>query len=147
MIAESLRHISRKHDDYKIVADCEELVLARMDVHLIIQVLVNLIDNAIKYTPPGSVISIRGIKKNGKAQISVEDNGPGIPEEMKPHVFEMFYTGKTTVADSQRSLGLGLALCHSIIEAHKGTLVLTDHNPHGCNFTFTLPLSEVILNE
>ena len=147
VIAESLRHISRKHDDYKIVADCEELVLARMDVHLIIQVLVNLIDNAIKYTPPGSVISIRGIKKNGKAQISVEDNGPGIPEEMKPHVFEMFYTGKTTVADSQRSLGLGLALCHSIIEAHKGTLVLTDHNPHGCNFTFTLPLSEVILNE
>ena len=147
VIAESLRHISRKHDDYKIVADCEELVLARMDVHLIIQVLVNLIDNAIKYTPPGSVISIRGIKKNGKAQISVEDNGPGIPEEMKPHIFEMFYTGKTTVADSQRSLGLGLALCHSIIEAHKGTLVLTDHNPHGCNFTFTLPLSEVILNE
>ena len=147
VIAESLRHISRKHDDYKIVADCEELVLARMDVHLIIQVLVNLIDNAIKYTPPGSVISIRGIKKNGKAQISVEDNGPGIPEEMKPHVFEMFYTGKTTVADSQRSLGLGLALCHSIIETHEGTLVLTDHNPHGCNFTFTLPLSEVILNE
>ena len=147
VIAESLRHISRKHDDYKIVADCEELVLARMDVHLIIQVLVNLIDNAIKYTPPGSVISIRGIKKNGKAQIIVEDNGPGIPEEMKPHVFEMFYTGKTTVADSQRSLGLGLALCHSIIEAHEGTLVLTDHNPHGCNFTFTLPLSEVTLNE
>lgn len=147
VIAESLRHISRKHDDYKIVADCEELVLARMDVHLIIQVLVNLIDNAIKYTPPGSVIFIRGIKKNGKAQISVEDNGPGIPEEMKPHVFEMFYTGKTTVADSQRSLGLGLALCHSIIEAHEGTLVLTDHNPHGCNFTFTLPLSEVTLNE
>ena len=92
----SLRHISRKHDDYKIVTDCEELVLARMDVRLIIQVLVNLIDNAIKYTPPGSVICIRGIKTDGKAQISVEDNGPGIPDEMKPHIFEMFYTGKTS---------------------------------------------------
>ena len=147
VIAESLRHISRKHDEYKIVADCEELVLTRMDVHLIIQVLVNLIDNAIKYTPSGSVISIRGVKKAGKAQISVEDNGPGIPDEMKPHIFEMFYTGKTTVADSQRSLGLGLALCRSIIEAHDGTLVLSDHVPHGCNFTFTLPLSEVTLNE
>mgnify|MGYP004452740565 FL=1 len=147
VIAESLRHISRKHDDYKIVTDCEELVLARMDVRLIMQVLVNLVDNAIKYTPPGSVIFIRGTKTDGKAQISVEDNGPGIPEEMKTHIFEMFYTGKTTVADSQRSLGLGLALCHSIIEAHEGTLVLTDHNPHGCNFTFTLPLSEVTLNE
>ena len=147
VIVESLRHISRKHDDYKIVTDCEELVLARMDVRLIMQVLVNLVDNAIKYTPPGSVICIRGTKTDGKAQISVEDNGPGIPEEMKSHIFEMFYTGKTTVADSQRSLGLGLALCHSIVEAHEGTLVLTDHNPHGCNFTFTLPLSEVTLNE
>ncbi len=147
VIAESLRHISRKHDDYKIMADCEELVLVRMDVQLIIQVLVNLIDNAIKYTLPGSVICIRGIKTEGKAQISVEDNGPGIPEEMKPHIFEMFYTGKTTVADSRRSLGLGLALCHSIIEAHNGTLTLTDHAPHGCNFIFTLPLSEVTLNE
>ena len=138
VIAESLRHISRKHDDYKIVSDCEELVLARMDVRLIIQVLVNLIDNAIKYTPPGSVICIQGTKTDGKAQISVKDNGPGIPEEMKPHIFQMFYTGKTTVADSHRSLGLGLALCHSIIEAHDGTLILTDHDPHGCNFTFTL---------
>ena len=147
VIAESLRHISRKHDDYKIVTDCEELVLARMDVRLIMQVLVNLVDNAIKYTPPGSVICIRGTKTDGKAQISVEDNGPGLPEEMKTHIFEMFYTGKTTVADSHRSLGLGLALCHSIIEAHEGTLVLTDHDPHGCNFTFTLPLSEVTLNE
>ena len=147
VIAESLRHISRKHDDYRIVSDCEELVLARMDVRLIIQVLVNLIDNAIKYTPPGSVICIQGTKTDGKAQISVKDNGPGIPEEMKPHIFQMFYTGKTTVADSHRSLGLGLALCHSIIEAHDGTLILTDHDPHGCNFTFTLPLSEVTLNE
>ena len=147
VISESLRHINRKHDDYKIVADCEELVLTRMDVRLIMQVLVNLIDNAIKYTPSGSVICIRGIKKDGKAQISVEDDGPGIPEEMKPHIFEMFYTGKTTVMDSHRSLGLGLALCHSIIEAHNGTLILTDHDPHGCNFIFTLPLSEVTLNE
>ena len=147
VIAESLRHINKKHEEYKIETDCEELVLARMDVRLIIQVLVNLIDNAIKYTPPGSAICIRGIKADGKAQISVEDNGPGIPDEMKPHIFEMFYTGKTTIADSHRSLGLGLALCRSIIEEHNGTLVLTDHAPHGCNFIFTLPLSEVILNE
>ena len=147
VIAEALRHISRKHDDYKIVTDCEELVLARMDVRLIMQVLINLVDNAIKYTPPGSVIFIQGRKIDRRAQISVEDNGPGIPEEMKPHVFEMFYTGKKAIADSHRSMGLGLALCHSIIEAHNGTLMLTEHEPHGCNFTFTLPLSEVTLHE
>ena len=125
----------------------EELILVRMDVQLIIQVLVNLIDNAIKYTPKGSKICIRGMKCNGKAQICVEDNGPGIADEMKPYIFEMFYTGKSTIADSQRSLGLGLSLCQSIIEAHDGRLLLTDNTPRGCIFTFTLPLSEVTLNE
>ena len=147
VIAESLRHISRKHDEYTIVTKCEELILVRMDVQLIIQVLVNLIDNAIKYTPKGSKICIRGMKCNGKAQICVEDNGPGIADEMKPYIFEMFYTGKNTIADSQRSLGLGLSLCQSIIEAHDGRLLLTDNTPRGCIFTFTLPLSEVTLNE
>ena len=147
VIAESLRHISRKHDEYTIVTKCEELILVRMDVQLIIQVLVNLIDNAIKYTPKGSKICIRGMKCNGKAQICVEDNGPGIADEMKPYIFEMFYTGKSTIADSQRSLGLGLSLCQSIIEAHDGRLLLTDNTPRGCIFTFTLPLSEVTLNE
>ena len=147
VIAEALKHISRKHDAYKIETECEELVLAHMDVRLIIQVLVNLVDNAIKYTPQGSTICIRGIKNGDKAQISVEDNGPGISDEMKAHVFKMFYTGNNTIADSHRSLGLGLALCHSIIEAHGGELTLTDNQPHGCIFTFTLPLSEVTLNE
>ena len=147
VITESLRHISRKHEDYQIDVECEEFILVHMDVRLIIQVLVNLIDNAIKYTLPGSKICIRGIKKDGKAQISVADNGPGISDEVKPHIFEMFYTGNSTIADSHRSLGLGLALCRSIIEAHGGTLMLTDNIPRGCIFTFTLPLSEVILNE
>lgn len=147
VIAESLRHISRKHDEYTIVTECEELILVRMDVQLIIQVLVNLIDNAIKYTPKGSKICIRGMKCNGKAQICVEDDGPGIADEMKPYIFDMFYTGKSTIADSQRSLGLGLSLCQSIIEAHDGRLLLTDNTPRGCIFTFTLPLSEVTLNE
>ena len=147
VISESLRHINRKHDNHKIIANCNELILARMDVRLIIQVLVNLIDNAVKYTPAGSTIYIHAVKNSAEAQISVTDNGPGIPDPIKPHIFEMFYTGKNTIADSHRSLGLGLALCHSIIEAHNGKLNLTDNVPHGCIFTFTLPLSEVTLNE
>ena len=147
VIAESLKHISRKHDAYAIETECDELILSHMDVRLIIQVLINLIDNAVKYTPPGSTIFIRGKKEDGKAWISVEDNGPGIPDEMKSHIFEMFFTGKNSIADSHRSLGLGLALCNSIIEAHDGELILTDNKPHGCIFTFSLPLSEVTLNE
>ena len=147
VIAEALRHISRKHDDYKIITECEDLLLTRMDVRLIIQVLVNLVDNAIKYTPSGSTITIRALKKNEKAWISVEDNGPGISDEIKPHIFEMFFTGGNNIADSQRSLGLGLALCQSIVEAHGGKMELEDNDPHGCIFSFALPLSEVILNE
>ena len=147
VIAESLRHISRKHEEYQIVTECDELILAHMDVRLILQVLINLVDNAIKYTPKGSTIRICAMNENGKAKIQVEDNGPGICDEMKPHIFEMFYTGKNTIADSHRSLGLGLALCRSIIEVHNGKLVLEDNTPHGCIFSFTLPLSEVTLNE
>lgn len=147
VIAEAQRHISRKDKEHPITVECEEFLLVRMDVRLIIQVLINLIDNAVKYTPPGTMIRIIGERKADGAQISVEDNGPGIPDDMKPHIFEMFYTGKTTIADSHRSLGLGLALCRSIIEAHGGKLTLSDHVPHGCIFTFTLPLSEVKLHE
>ena len=87
-------------------------------------------------------------KKEAKAvAVSVIDNGPGIPKEIKSRVFDMFYTGENKVADSRRSLGLGLALCKSIINAHGGEITLNDNQPQGCNFTFTLPLEEVKIDE
>ena len=61
--------------------------------------------------------------------------------------FEMFYTGTHKIVDSRRSLGLGLSLCRSIIEAHEGSIRVEDNHPHGCIFTFTLPAEEVHLNE
>ena len=103
--------------------------------------------NALKYTEQGSEICVSAEKQGGDAVIRVADNGNGIADDMKPHIFEMFYTGKNTVADSRRSFGIGLTLCKSIVELHGGTLTLTDNVPHGCIFTFTLPLSEVTLNE
>ena len=145
---EALRHIGRKSTEHKIsVIHKDELLLANVDAKLIVQVLINLIDNAIKYTPLGSEIKVITEKKNGYASISVIDNGNGIPDNIKPHVFEMFYTGDNRIADSRRSLGLGLALCKSIIGAHGGELTLTDNQPQGCNFTFTLPLGEVKIDE
>lgn len=145
---EALRHIGRKSTEHKIsVIHKDELLLANADAKLIVQVLINLIDNAIKYTPVGSEIKVITEKKNGYASISVIDNGNGIPGNIKPHVFEMFYTGDNRIADSRRSLGLGLALCKSIIGAHGGELTLTDNQPQGCNFTFTLPLGEVKIDE
>ena len=77
----------------------------------------------------------------------VSDHGSGIPDALKESVFEMFFTGDNAVGDSRRSLGLGLALCRAIVHAHGGTISLTDNVPHGCVFSFTVPLSEVNLNE
>ena len=81
------------------------------------------------------------------AVISVADDGPGIPDENKGQIFEMFYSGANQVADSRRSLGLGLSLCRSIINAHGGSLGVSDNFPHGAVLTFTLPIEEVQLHE
>ncbi len=148
VISESLKHISRKACSHRIEAHFGEgLLLAQMDARLISQVIINLIDNAVKYTPYGSEIIISAVNEEGMVKISVADNGGGIAEESKTKVFQMFYTEETAVSDCRRSLGLGLALCKSIVAAHNGELWLEDNTPHGCIFTFTLKASEVKLNE
>ena len=148
VINEALAHIRQKRNRHDIVVCCEdELLLAKMDAKLIVQVIINLVENAIKYTPYGTSIRIVAKKKKKAVAVSVIDDGPGIPKEIKPRVFDMFYTGENKIADSRRSLGLGLALCKSIINAHGGEITLTDNQPQGCNFTFTLPLEEVKIDE
>lgn len=148
VVAEALRHVSRKSADYRLkVQGGEEYLLVRIDARLIVQVLINLVDNALKYTPPGSRIDI-GWKRQGRSVlVSVADNGPGISDEAKPHVFDMFYSASNKIADSRRSLGLGLALCRSIVRAHGGEITVTDNRPHGTVFTFSVPAGEVELHE
>ena len=148
VISEALAHIRQKRNKHDIEVYCEdELLLAKMDAKLIMQVIINLVGNAIKYTPYGTSIRIVAKKEAKAVAVSVIDNGPGIPKEIKPRVFDMFYTGENKVVDSRRSLGLGLALCKSIINAHGGEITLTDNQPQGCNFTFTLPMEEVRIDE
>ncbi|MGN0530031.1 MAG: ATP-binding protein [Eubacterium sp.] len=148
VVDEALRHTNRKSAEHKISVETEdELMLVKIDARLIVQVVINIVDNAIKYTPEGSEIKIYSKAQNGKAVVTVSDNGGGISDEMKPHIFEMFYSGANKVADSRRSMGLGLALCKTIINAHGGEISVSDNNPHGCIFKFTLPLGEVNLNE
>ena len=143
-----MKHINRKAAEHHIsVEHKDELLLARMDARLIIQVIINLVDNAIKYTPAGSDIRITAENKGKFVSVSVADNGNGIPDAAKSRVFEMFYTGDSRIADSRRSLGLGLSLCKSIINAHGGEITLTDNEPSGSIFTFTVPSSEVNINE
>ena len=148
VIAEALQHISRAKTEHRIVfRSSEEFMLVRVDARMIMQVVINMVDNAIKYTQKDSEITISTQKCKDKAVVRIEDNGPGIPDEMKPLVFEMFYSGAKNIADSRRSLGLGLSLCKSIITAHDGELVLSDNVPHGAVFTFSLPIEEVNLHE
>ena len=148
IVSEALRHIDRRSAEHHITVDCgDEPLLVRVDAGLIMQVLINLVNNAVKYTPPGSNIRITAIQQEKAAEICVSDDGPGIPDERKELVFKMFFTGSNLIGDSRRSLGLGLTLCQAIIHAHHNEMTLKDNLPHGCIFSFTLPLSEVNLSQ
>ena len=148
IVSEALQHISRKRSEHTITVTHEdELLLAQCDAKLIVQTIINLVDNAIKYTPVGSHIEISTRWEESMAVFTVADDGPGIPDQEKKQIFQMFYTGSTAVADSRRSLGLGLSLCKSIVTAHGGTITASDNQPVGTVFTFTIPAGEVEVRE
>ncbi len=148
IVSEAMQHISRKRDEHIITVTHEnDLLLAQCDAKLIVQTIINLIDNAIKYTPAGSHIWITTRQEYANAVFTVADDGPGIADQEKKHIFQMFYTGANTVADSRRSLGLGLSLCRSIVTAHGGEILVSDNQPVGTIFTFTIPAGEVELHE
>ncbi|HCL03131.1 MAG TPA: sensor histidine kinase KdpD [Lachnoclostridium phytofermentans] len=148
VVTEALQYINRKSAKHTIkVIQEEEILLAKMDARLIIQVIINIIDNAIKYTPAGSHIILTVKKEKPYIIFEIADDGNGLSKEAKDKVFDMFYTANTTVADSRRSLGLGLALCKSIITAHGGEISVYDNIPKGTVFRFTIPTEEVNLHE
>jgi len=148
VIQEALTHVNRHKASHRLVIkETDELLLARMDARLIVQVLINLIDNAVKYTPDGSTITISAWRKENSIMVSIADNGPGIADDLKEQVFEMFYSGAHPIADSRRSLGLGLSLCKSIVMAHGGSIWVQDSPDQGADFIFTLPAEEVTLHE
>lgn len=146
-VAEAVRHISRQSAEHHIIIrQQEDFLLAKMDARLIVQVIINIVDNAVKYTPKGSTITITTRKEGKWAAVEIADDGPGIPDDAKPRIFDMFYTAGAHSADSRRSLGLGLALCKSIINAHGGEISVADNQPSGTIFRFTLPAEEVTLH-
>ena len=79
-------------------------------------------------------------------ECAIADNGPGIPD-CASRIFDMFYSATNEIVDSRRSMGLGLALCKSIINAHGGELTVRDNVPHGAIFTFSVPAWEVEIHE
>ncbi len=134
---------SGKHKIELVLPD--ELLLCNMDARLITQVVINLIDNALKYSDGGTV-TVSATASDKEISVSVADMGDGIDDSLKELVFAMFYSGKKS-ADGSRSIGLGLALCKSIIDAHGGEISVCDNHPKGAVFRFTLKRSEVNLNE
>lgn len=148
IVTEALQHLSRKKEEHNIsYKACDDFIFVKADAGMIMQVIINIVDNAVKYTQKKSEIVISTQKLGNKAIVRIADNGPGILDEKKPFVFDMFYSGAKNIADSRRSLGLGLSLCKSIITAHGGELQLSDNIPHGAVFTFSLPVEEVVLHE
>lgn len=147
VIEEALQHVNREKSEHEITVEAsEEYIFARIDVRLIVQVIINIMNNAVKYTQKGSQIHIAVNTEEDKVAVTISDNGPGIPEEKKQHIFDMF-CGSSRTADSRRSLGLGLSLCKSIIYAHGGEIWVSDNVPRGTVFKFTLPIGEVTLHE
>ena len=148
MIAEAVRHMGRRLDGFHLdIHRAEALLFIQADARLIVQVIINLLDNAIKYAPAGTGIEISTREAHGNVLVRIADEGPGIPEDQKPHVFDLFYSGNNLTGDSRRGLGLGLALCQSIMKAHNGTITVHDSMPHGAVFELTFPKAEVNLDE
>lgn len=145
---EALAHLDRAACRHTLVTDLpDDLLMARMDAHLIVQVILNLVNNAVKYTPDGSRITLAARAEGDFVRVSVTDDGPGVPEESRDKLFEMFYTLDNARGDGRRGLGLGLSLCRSIVTAHGGQIEVHNVQPHGACFSFTLPLSEVTIHE
>ena len=149
IVQEAVRHTKRTYPKRNIIVDMyDEIIPVMADANLIVQVIVNLMDNAVKYSDEDSDVTVSVRRENAHTvEISVSDHGTGISDEEKEKVFDMFYTGGSRSSDSRRSLGLGLALCRSIITSHGGTISVSDNIPNGTVVSFTLPIGEVDLNE
>lgn len=119
-----------------------DLPLLFVDGLLVEQVLVNLVENAARYTPPGSRIELSARCLGNRVEIRVADNGPGLPHGSEARVFDKFFRGTTKTTDERRGVGLGLAICQAIIEAHKGRISAGNRQGGGAEFVISLPCEE-----
>ena len=119
----------------------------RMDENAMTLVLLNLVDNAVKYASEGKEIDVRLFRTPGGVTLSVRDQGPGIPEDELPRIFERFYRARTARDRNVRGSGIGLALVKHIVEAHGGRLSVVSVLGQGATFTVALPAAPVTVPE
>lgn len=144
ILGEALRLISKRDENNAIrVHFPDELLIVDADARLLVQVVLNLLDNALKHSPARSPITLSAYEEGGSVVVEVADEGPGIPEGEKEKVFEMFYTANNQSGDRRRGLGLGLSLCQAIVQAHGGAMFIRDNQPTGTIAGFTLQFKEV----
>jgi two-component system, OmpR family, sensor histidine kinase KdpD len=118
----------------------KDLPLVKLDAVLIEQVLVNLLENALKYTPAGTAIAISARALKNEVEVTVADAGPGIQRGLEERLFDKFY--RASPEGAQSGVGLGLTICRAIVEAHGGTIRAENRPSGGAAFRFTLPLDE-----
>ncbi len=128
----------------QIVIQCQfdpQAVIVQSDPQRIEQILHNLIDNALRYTPDSGLIWIEMQKRSQTVQIQVTDSGPGIPAEALPYIFDRFYRADKSRTRAQGGTGLGLSIARKIAQAHGGDLTVANRPQAGAEFTLTLPLN------
>jgi two-component system sensor histidine kinase KdpD len=140
LVAGAVQRIKKRTQNKDIsISIPEELIMIPVEGILIEQVIVNLLDNAIKHTPENARVNVTVVRDATHIAFSVHDNGPGIPEEELPLVFDRFYT---SAKQGRRGFGLGLAICKSIVEAHGGKITAYNDPEGGAVFRFVLPEKE-----
>ncbi|ABW18409.1 integral membrane sensor signal transduction histidine kinase [Alkaliphilus oremlandii OhILAs] len=143
IVYEAIRHVKNFSNTKNIsVSMPEEVVMVFIDGKLMVQVLINLLDNAMKHTGDDCKIQITVYVHNDSAVFEVSDNGSGIDNNIEDSLFDSFVTSSVKTIDGKRGMGLGLSICKSIIEAHQGTITAGRSKEGGALFRFTLPLME-----
>jgi two-component system sensor histidine kinase SenX3 len=118
----------------------EQQFIARADPLALQQALLNLLDNAIKHSPPQTTVSILLAKSSSEFQITIRDHGPGIPPSEHQRIFERFYRLGSELRRETQGVGIGLSIVKHIIESHSGKVLVQSEPPHGADFTLTLPI-------
>jgi two-component system sensor histidine kinase KdpD len=143
IVGSALARLRRELKSHPVRVDIPpDLPLLLLDGVLLEQVFVNLLENAARYTPPDSRIEITARPEAKRVEIRVADTGPGLPPGNETRIFDKFFRGSTSPADGRRGVGLGLAICKGIIEAHGGRISARNRPGGGAEFVLSLPCAD-----